>query len=709
MISATQAYKTAIVNDTRRILLRAVIDIIDPDIVYGSIYSTSESAFSKPEQLHDKNFAITSYATLEHNRWVLNRQLKVLPDNGAPDAEKIGFWGNDLSDEDGEFSPAQYVEMQFSNVSILQACSVYFPTANLDGVPVDFKIEFKQGGTVYYTKTFTENTADNVSLSGFTVNNPDAIRVTVTKWSLPGRRFRVVEIIPGVYEEWDGNIIAEFTIKHQGDVSCLSLPYGTCTIKMDNIDRRFEPRSKSGLFQSLEDRQGIDVSMAVRLPDGTDEYKRVGVFYQYSGGWKTGDNGLTMQWDLVDIVGLLSEREFILPDTLPTTLGGWISALVAQLGINFEDRYTVDNGYSAIAVTVQQPDDVVGITCGDILRYVCMATGTWPRADAETGFLAVEPLWKEGNKITLDNLKSYPVMKANEDIAAIIFTLNDGNNEQYIVSGTSTASSETKSVSNPFIKTKEQALKAAKLILSTYGGNRIEIVGRGDPASEIGDVDTVWLNESIATTARRIQQNLSFSGGVLTNCASVLLQADGVLQFEGREVITTSSTWTAPKGATHLRIILVGKGMDGASGTNGTWDEAGKDGANGAGGKVWSETISINEQQQFEVVIGNDTNFGQYSSANGRTYQYGYTDVASGDSFARSGVFSPVSGSGDGGAGGKGGVKGNQHTEIIRGEDDDGNPITSSITIIDNYPGTGQSGKLGVSGCVVVYWDKTTN
>jgi hypothetical protein len=204
-----------------------------------------------------------------------------------------------------------------------------------------------------------------------------------------------------------------------------------------------------------------------------------------------------------------------------------------------------------------------------------MATGTWPRADAETGYLAAEPLWSQGNKLTLDNLQSYPVMKANNDIAAIIFTLNDGNNTQYIVSGNSTASSETKSVQNPFIKTKGDALTAAKLILSCYGGNRLEIVGRGDMTSEIGDVDTVWLNESSATTARRIQQDLSLKDGVLKDCTSILLQADGSFLFQNRAVITQSGSWTVPEGATKLRLILVGKGGNGTAGTDGNWDEAG--------------------------------------------------------------------------------------------------------------------------------------
>lgn len=706
MIERSAEYAEAIVGDSRRMLLKAVVDIISPDIEYGEVGSSSQSSYSNSNQIHDKDFSDPERrATLELNRWFLDGTFEIYPDCPDPDAT-YKFMGSDICGEDGLFQQPQYVEMKFSNVSVLQACSVYFPSNKYDGVPEDFTVEVKQGGVAYHTESFTGNTNTSVSLDGFTVYNPDAIRVTVSKMSVPNRRFRVVQIVPGVHETWDGRMLASFSLKHQGDVSCVAIPYGTCSIKMDNKDRRFEPRNKSGIFKSIEERQGIDVSMAVRLPSGVDEYKKVGVFYQHSGGWKTGDNGLTMQWDLVDIVGLLVDREFIPPDILPNDLDGWIAALVLQLGENFKDKYTVDPEYKSKPLTVRNRSDVVGLKCGDVLRYACMATGTWPRADAETGYLAAEPLWDQGTKITLSNMPTYPIIKANSDTAAVIFTLNDGNSTQYVVSGNSTASSETISVNNPFIKTKEDALVAARMILSSYGGNRIEIVGRGDPSSEIGDVDTVWLNESQATTARRIQQDLSLTDGVLQNVQSILLQADGSFLFESREVITESGTWTAPSGVNQLRVICVGKGENGTDGTDGSWTEAGVAGTDGTGGKVWSGTININEQQQFTVTIGAESVFGQYSSANGQTYQYGYTDVASGDSFARTGVQNPIPGSGDGGAGGKAGVKGNQHTETIRGTDDEGNPTTDWVTVIDNYPTEGTPGVDGVLGCVVVYWDK---
>ena len=730
MISSTAAYQAAITADSRRILLRAIINIIDPDIAFQEATASGQAPFSQAGQLTDKDLDYgPAYATLERNRWLLDGTFQVYPDDYQGTGQQ-GFASDVLSGDDGSFSTPPWVQINFSNVSILQACSVYFPEADYDGLADTFTVEVLQGGTAYFTQTVSGNTESQIDFDGFTVQNPDAIRVTVSKWSLPGRRFRTPEIIPGLYESWNGDIIAAFTVVQQANFASTALPYGTCTLRMDNLDRRFEPRSKNGVFQSIEERQGIPVFIGVRLEDGTAEYKSVGVYYQRAGGWTTGDNGLTMQWDLVDIVGLIADREYIPPSTLPTTLSGWVASIVAQLGANFTTFYTVDPNYAGTSLTCSLAD-VQGKKCGDVLRWACQASGTFPRADSETGYLTVEPFWSQGNKLDLDNMNTYPVMKANNDIGALIFTLNDGSETQYVVSGTSAASSETVSVSNPFIKTQAQALTAARMILSTYGGNQLETTGRGDPSSEIGDVDTVWLNESSATTGRRQMQTFTFQNGVLMGCQSVLLQADGSFLFEEMAVITSSGSWTAPAGVTQLRLIVVqggqgsSPGQDGYVGGQGPLPGSGvaagdgAQGVSGQGGKVWFGTVDINPEQVFQVTIGQggvpstvygtpgamggETTFGQYSSANGEVYPLGFTDVASGNSYARTGVAAPTDGTGDGAAGGAGGSAGAGYWQQAFWPD--GRPQGWDF-IVTVEPGPGAPGKTGADGVVVVYWDK---
>lgn len=711
MISVSEAYRAAIVASPRRMLPLAILDIISPDIVYAAAGGSAETAASRSAQLHDKGFSLgTPMATLERNRWLLDGGFAVA---GTLDAEEqVGYESAGLFGEDG--AGELWAELRFSGVSILQMCAVYFPGSDYDGYPEDFTVEVRQGGVAYHTRTFTGNRARAVFLKGFTVYDPDAVRVTVTKWNHPLRRLRLPEIVPGAYEEWDGDIIAALSVTQQGSFSGLSLPYGTCRLSMDNRDRRFEPRSKTGIFSSIEERQGIDVQLGPET-DGGAEYVRAGVFYQYSGGWKTGDNGLSMSWDLVDIIGLLLDREFLPPDTLPETLEGWVAALAAQLGVNFAGRYTVDADYAALPCTAARAG-VEKKKCGQILLWICQATETWARADAETGYLAVEPFWSEGGTLDLDNLAAYPVMRANDDLARIDFTLSDGT--EFSVAGTSAASPNTASVQNPFLHTQAAALAAARMILAAYGGNRIETTGRGDPSGEIGDVVTVQLDESSATTGRLMQQTLQFQDGVLQGCKSVLLQATGWQLYRNRVLLTESGVWTAPAGVSSLYLVVGQGGRGGMPGSAGSWSADGKAGTAGSGGKIWYGTVNINEGQSFATVIGAGgaasaaygtegaegahTAFGAYSSANGRVYETGFTDVRGGDSFGRSAVAAPLANTSDGGAGGAAGVRGITHTSSYTGSDGK----SYSRTVIDRYPGPGGAGVAGASGFVLIYFDQ---
>ena len=184
---------------------------------------------------------------------------------------------------------------------------------------------------------------------------------------------------------------------------------------------------------------------------------------------------------------------------------------------------------------------------------------------------------------------------------------------------------------------------------------------------------------------------------MLQNVGSTLLQADGSYLFENRVVLTGNGTWTAPAGVSKIRYILVENGEDGEDGKDGDWDSTGENGKDGEGGKIKSETVGINEQQVFSYSVGQTTVLGPYSSSDGEVYPYGFTDIASGDVYGRTGVKSPLPGSGDGGVGGAGGEKGNRHTESSE---------TAVSEVIDNYPGRGEPGSKGGTGCIVIWYDK---
>lgn len=702
MIPVTDAYKQAITGLERQIVPRVVIDLTDPDLVYGAVTSSGLEPWSKPEQLHDKEMTGDgpAYATLEKNRWLLDGSFDILPDDTAATEGQQGVWSTVLLDPDG--AATAWVQINTSSQSVLQAITIAFSDRPADGFPVDFQVTLYSGSAEVYTQEITGNIATSVSMSGFLSRNVTGMRVDVSKWSVPSRRLRLLEILPGIYEDWRGDIIFGLDVIHQADFSALSLPYGTATLEIDNTDRRFDPTNKSGLFESIEARQGIPMWLGVDL-GASVEYVPLGVFYQQDGGWATGNNGLTMVWKLVDIIGLISAKKFRPPATLPTTLDGWLAAIMVQIGPNFAGRY--DAGVLGSTPLLCSADAVANITCGNLLRFVCQASGAYPVADQQTGHLAVRTLDNDTkNSITLGNMVDRPTMSANQDLAGIIYKLGES---QYVVGGTNSAAEKTVSVNNPFITSQSVANTASRNILVNYGGNKFDARGRGDMANEIGDVDLLEAGGDLTVSARRIKQQFPYRNGILKNASSTLVQATGDRLYTDYVVVTSSGTVAMPAGVTNVRYVLVGGGNGGTAGTDGTWSEDGAPGPGGAGGKILVVDAVINSGQSIDVSIGaggaegqpgGDTTVPGYSSADGTRFD-GYADIASGLAFGLSGAEGDgkpgPANTGNGGGGGTAGLVG------IRGQSNKGG------TYIRRQPTDGGPGAAGGSGCAVIYWDRS--
>lgn len=534
MISMSPAYQAAVVADTRHTVVRAEADIVSPDIVYGASVSSGDAPTSIPAQLHDKVKELSNpYATFELNRWALNGSKQIYTPGQLQGQQ--GWASDTLCGADGAFNPPVYIQQNVSGVSILQIVSVAFGDGELDGLPTDYMVSVMSGSTVAWSKRVTGPTDRVRVFSGFTVTNPTAIRVTVYHWSLPYRRARVAELYPGIYEVWDNGDITAVAIKQQGDPSCITLPYGTLSLTLNNATRRFDPGAKDSIFRSLEERQTIKVYMGVTLPDESAALAPVGAYYQYQNGWKTGSNDMAITWNMVDIVGLVAGRAYAAPDVLPTTLQGWLTSICVQLGENFRFRAHVAASVANTPVIANDAAAVNGRNCGELVRFACMAAGAWARASNDGGALLAEAVGSGGGSVTMGNLSAWPSVQANSDVARIDFTVNPAGADAFLysVAGNRPSCSTTLSINNPFIHTTAQADAAAALILACYGGNKVNTTGRGNPAQEIGDLDAVQLNPGHTVQGRRIYQTLNIQSGVLSGCQSNFLVSDEAMAAQG--------------------------------------------------------------------------------------------------------------------------------------------------------------------------------
>ncbi len=517
MLATSQAYKAAIVADSRRIIPEVVIDLVDPDMQYVGVVSGDSGVMSRDDQVYDKEMAHgAGYMTLEPGRNKLDGSMLLYPDTAQELTDEQGYMGKTLSDAEGAIDG--YVELQMRNFSIMQAAAVSFSDQAIDGVAQDFIFTVYSEETVVYQQAVEGNQSALVPFDGFTVYDVTAIRVTVLKWSLPFRFFRLLEIVPGIYESWDGDALQDLDVLQETSLSGMSLPYGTATITADNAQQRFNPYDKNSLFSSIEERQGISVYYKVRLPDGTFERIPVSKYYQNSRGWTVSRDGLWIRFKMVDIIGLVSKRDFVCPATMPTTAEGWIQACLSVLGENFARLYILDGDLGSRSLTVAS-DENLSTSCGNVIKYVAQAIGAYVYGDSATGKMRFSVL-PEGicASLDLDNLSSYPDVDANQDLASLTIQTSDGT--EYVYDGTTKTAQSDLSVSNPFIHNKAQADALAAHILSFYGGSILSAKGRGDPSSMVGDMDQLETGFGQTVAGRRYKQQLKMNDGILKDCAS---------------------------------------------------------------------------------------------------------------------------------------------------------------------------------------------
>lgn len=724
MIKHSAEYDKAVIDDSRRQYVRAVFDLVDPDAVLDGTESNSESVQSKAAQLVERGSDETTQkaVTLEHNRWKLDGTWEIVDPHYL--TGQRGWDSDVICDAEGNFSePYPYVLIKLSNVEILQDVTLQFSQYDFNGYPVDFTLEIFANDMLLASKEYTGNADQRVVFDGFTVNFPDTLKITVKKWSIGNRRARVIRYLPGLYEQWDNTIIKNVDIYTESTFSGLSIPYSTCTIEVYNENYRFDPYAPNSIFKSIEDRQAVTVDLGMRLADGSIEWLPGGVYFQQSSGWTL--QQLTVQWSLLDIIGMLVNRRFVMPSTLPTTLGGWIEAIMSSLGVNFRTRYIVDEDIASSALTATA-DDVTGKMCGELIRLACMASNTWPHQDFATGYLRISKIERvEGNKIALDNMPEYPTMSENSNVSDITFKLyNDssGNAQEVTFPGTNTECDQSLSVQNPFVHTEADARKAVVSCLMEYGGNKFSVSSRGNPCSETGDLMSVETQFKTEISARLRKQQLKIEQGVMRNVLSEFVQTPNDMLYSNIVVLTGSGTWTVPYGVTDIRFYVIGGGTGGQGGGGGIMTGEGADdeettgGENGSGGNVFISEIGVNKNQTFSYSCGiggsggsggfprsngvkgtegTKTIFGDYSSENGKRYTGGVMIVQTGSVYASSGSDSAT----NYGCGGKGGKFGENGFQTQRKDSDD-----EIITNIIKSPTKGENGKDAKSGCVIVEW-----
>lgn len=312
MINTSAAYKEmAYSRDyARHFVPRVLLKIVDV-VASGVDYSGTSPAFmTNFEQLSDGIFIATHFfGTLEDNSFNLGGGTHIFPDDPALFGQQ-GFVYETLSDEDGKFgSGVEVLTANYATQISTAGRTIYFNNT-YDSVLMDFDVVYYRAG-VEIARTQIRNNSSYACLAIQGVKRYDRVTIVAYSTTLPYRRIRILEDIPGIHLFYDELGVISIVLTQNVDVLCNELYTGEIDIEVKNDNNALD------IFADfIKRKQPIDVSIDMIFPDGSREAVQIGSFVLYSSRSNIG--ALSFSFVARDVLDKLSQAEYI-KGALPVT------------------------------------------------------------------------------------------------------------------------------------------------------------------------------------------------------------------------------------------------------------------------------------------------------------------------------------------------------------------------------------------------------
>ena len=307
MIKVSKNFKEAVYAPTRKTTAKVSFEILDNEAYNDNTSTvTSEAPISRKNQLTNKIRNMNhKYATFERDYFKLDGSFYIPPKPHEGDSE-LGWWSGDICDEEGNFSPYQVLEFNFTEEHNSMGLTITFDVL-ANEYASDFDIEvYRLDGTLIHKETVIDNDkATYVLVKG--LDNYGKIVITIKKWAKPFRRVKITEVDFGIIQEYNDDNLIKMNVLQEIDPISSTLPADEIRFAVDNSDKSFNVLNPEGFYRFLQQGQECFAEIGVELKNGTIEYVPIGKFYLRE--WQSDEGTLTTTFTARDILDSLSNVE----------------------------------------------------------------------------------------------------------------------------------------------------------------------------------------------------------------------------------------------------------------------------------------------------------------------------------------------------------------------------------------------------------------
>ena len=336
MQAVSADYLTAIVASERQMVSEVEISLVDNETIGASISVTADEGDSvvvPKENVVDgsKSVGTRRYAIADPYAKGSGDE-RVLPGSDLyPCSSKAGWFGNSLSDANGDISGGEQLELDYGGTVDVRTVR-WWADAFL-GRPVDFTVEYYNGAWVEIADE-TGYALETWEYDLGTITQISKLRIIITKVNHPTSFAKLLEFEAGLTVDVSDRIMS-WEILQEREHDGQSLPIGNVstnklTLYLKNTDDVFFRNSGSLYAPYLVANRKITVRAGVVLADGTEELLQQGVFYSRS--WKAASRGTSVKVVGWDRAKRLKEEDYATSVVLEDKT---ISELVGILGADF--------------------------------------------------------------------------------------------------------------------------------------------------------------------------------------------------------------------------------------------------------------------------------------------------------------------------------------------------------------------------------------
>lgn len=333
----------------RKIFGRVEITYTDP-FMDESIEATATETgrHSSPAAVAD-NITAPPYKWFSLHRNKLDGSYHPMP---GSDPGRVGWWGETLSDENGEFADPPMLTLVFDPRPVQELRLV--GDAMLQEFPVDFEISlYDPENNLLHLETVTGNTEADWRKS-VSFENVAKMELEIQKINRPGSVVKILECFTAVIEIYEGKDIISLNLVEEREPQGATIPIGNIsanelTVRLNNLDRRFDPGNPdSRLRGMLKKNRRMRAWLGAEIEPGLVEWYPLGVFWTQN--WSTPENELwaeTYGWDRLEF---LRNTDFSTSEVYQNKSLGWLAERVLQDAGLRPEEYRIDPELYAIIV-----------------------------------------------------------------------------------------------------------------------------------------------------------------------------------------------------------------------------------------------------------------------------------------------------------------------------------------------------------------------